>query len=72
MHQNGGALKFDLSKVIKHFLKKKKKKKKIESFMEEYCEIRINDNIPSIFSNRQSQAQWRNKGSLRPEVHFGC
>ena len=28
MHQNGGALKFDLSKVIKHFFKTKKKKKK--------------------------------------------
>ena len=68
MHQNGGALKFDLSKVIKHFFETKKKKN--ESFMEE--EIRINDKIPSIFSNRQSQAQWRNKGSLRPEVHFGC
>ena len=71
MHPNGGALKFDLSKVIKHFFETKKKKK-IESFMEEDCEIRIDDNIPSIFSDRQSQAQWRNKGSLRPEVHFGC
>ena len=68
MHQNGGALKFDLSKVIKHFFKTKKN----ESFMEEDCDIRINDNMPSIFSNRQSQALWRNKGSLRPEVHFGC
>ena len=29
--------------------------------MEEDCEIRIDDKIPSIFSNRQSQAQWRNK-----------
>ena len=44
--------------------KNKNKKNKIESFTEEDCEI-INDNIPSIFSNRQSQAQWRNKGSLR-------
>ena len=70
MHQNGGALKFDLSKVIKHFFETEKKK--IESFMEEDCEIRIDDNIPSIFSDRQSQAQWRNKGSLRPEFHFGC
>ena len=70
MHQNGGALKFDLSKVIKHFFETKKKK--IESFMEEDCEIRIDDNIPSIFSDRQSQAERRNKGSLRPEVHFGC
>ena len=69
MHQNGGALKFDLSKVIKHFFETKKK---IESFMEEDCEIRIDNNIPSIFSDRQSQAQWRNKGSLRPELHFGC
>ena len=69
MLQNGGALKFDLSKVKKHFSRPKKKN---ERFMEEDCEIRIDDNIPSIFSNRQSQAQWGNKGSLRPEVHFGC
>ena len=70
MHQNGGALKSDLSKVIKHFFKTKKKKN--GSFIEEDCEIRINDNIPSIFSNRQSKAQWKNKGFPRPEVHFGC
>ena len=53
MHQNGGALKSIESH--KTFFQDQKKKK-IESFMEEHCEIRINDNIPSTFSNRQSQA----------------
>ena len=48
MLQNGGALKFDLSKVKKHFSRPKKKN---ERFMEEDCEIRIDDNIPSIFSD---------------------
>ena len=42
MHPNGGALKFDLSKVIKHFCETKKKK--FESFTEEDCKIRSDDN----------------------------